>query len=300
MKSKVSFVQTILFLLLLLFPLSPLFAQDEDFNEEFGEVVEESTKKAKKTGKKIKKEVKNKFKEIVEEETEEKSEWAQNAADDADDYLAGEQDESYVFNFPTSRVMPEGQALRLQLYFKSFSDADVTVPMLRYDMTLIPSLQLGLESKYDYDSNRLHSSYLSIKAEVVESDISPVGVSIGVKGRLYWNENNLDYQQGFDTDETNDKLNKRTLFLATSGNMLYNRIFANFYIDNQSYALSAKGKITPEIHLITEVSQTTYENALSNGTRVIGAEFNNFNKSKTTFVYDNELEKFLLDLSYLF
>ena len=244
-------------------------------------------------------------------------------------FTAGQND-AWVYLLPTALMNPETHALNLALWFKDISEVDIRPVQMSYDIKAFEVLQLGLQSYAiselkDPDSNDdekartnrerdsgFHSVYASIKYLIVDENVLPINIAIGLRGRLYWDDDNTDfrsrneetdgstaYKEAEDTDEKNSKLNQLTLQAMITGKIKPMGILYNLYLDNMSAGAGIKFVLTPDIKLFFDGVYYFYENARISGDSAFGVQFYN-SVGSTNLVYHVQTGQGILGVSLNF
>ena len=201
-------------------------------------------------------------------------------------FVAGQND-SWVYFTPTALLNPEVNALHFALWFKDIADVDVQVVRFRYDIKFLELLQLGVQSyaiaekthsqadepNLEKESGH-HSTYLSLKFQMVNDSVIPVNLAVGVRRRLLWDPDNTDfrsrdqvdkqenpdeYDEAEERDEENDRYNRLTLQAMVTGKLENIGILYNVYLDSQTIGTGIKYVLLPEIKLFADNIYYYYE-----------------------------------------
>lgn len=213
------------------------------------------------------------------------------------------QNESWMYFGQTALNNPNTHSVELNLWMKDLGETDIRLQRLRYDATLLKALQLGVQTNSgtaENGSEIYHSSYVSVKYTIIDQSISAISVAVGIRKRLFWNNENTEFETGKSTDDENDARNDLTVFSALTGGLRISGfdIMGNFYIDNQAVSLGVKLYLSPDMKILFENIGYYYSNATVSSDTVIGIQFFNPLGAVATLAYQTENEQVLLGAGF--
>ncbi len=235
-----------------------------------------------------------------------------------------EQDDSWFYFRPTALVNPKTHSLDVNLWFKDLSNVDIQVSRFRYDLTLLNLLQFGIQShaiaekkssvageanlNSDYGH---HSTYASLKYQLIGENVMPAFIAIGIRTRLLWDDNNTDfrsrdeadgginssgYEKAQENDEEHDRYDRLTMQLMVSGKIDPIGIMYNFYLDSLTFGAGIKFLLTTDIKLFADNIYYYYEDPDILNDTAFGIQiFNPY--GSTDISYQVETEQFLLGIN---
>jgi hypothetical protein len=177
-----------------------------------------------------------------------------------------DQNDSWLFLSPTALIQPKMFGVEMLLWLKHLGEVDIRPVRMRLDMRVIERLQFGLqlygiserpEAEIPVSNLRheqgVHSLYASVKYQVADEDDLPFALSLGMRRRLYWDENNTDFINSTpDINDKNDRYNQITLQGALTGRIDAVGLLYSLYLDSQALSAGAKFLLTPEVKLCAE------------------------------------------------
>ena len=225
-----------------------------------------------------------------------------------------EHNDSWLFFSPTAYINPQVNYFEILTWVDDLARVDLEVVRVRYDIRLMRKLQFGIEANTIQEkknarserantdkNNGIHSSYISIRYQVLDENDLPFAILLGFKGRVYWDKNNTDFVSGDeDIDEKNDDYNKATLFTSLSSRLESVGALLNFYLDNQSFHLGAKLLVTSNIKLFAERIFYHYKKPQVPNDFATGIQAYNSEGFVATISYQKETDQFQFGLSFSF
>lgn len=206
------------------------------------------------------------------------------------------QNDSWVYFTPTALTNQRKNYLQVSLWLNNLGDVDIPPVQLRYEHTFLQVVQVGIESNGTEEKGP-HSTYAFAKYRVIEA--ASTTFSLGMKGRLLWNDDNTEFKQGSeDTNDKNDKRNKLTLFAAATAKVEFLGLLLNGYVDNQTFSLGTKLLVTSNIKLIADSIYYYYDEAPRKGDQAIGIQLFNSMGLSTTLSYQVETEQKRLAIGF--
>lgn len=206
--------------------------------------------------------------------------------------------ESWMFFSPTALVNQTQHSVELDLWFKDIADADIRISRARYSFQLLNAAQFDVQTNTS-DNSGHHSSYVYARYAVLDPSMAPVGIGLGVRGRLFWNDDNKEFDTGEDTDDTNDKRNKLTLFASATGGLSIQQfnLALNAYVDNQAFSAGAKLTVMENIKVFADSIYYYYENATVTSDAAVGVQLYNQYGFVTTVSYQKEADRATLGIA---
>ncbi|MBU2515051.1 hypothetical protein KJ966_27340 [bacterium] len=235
-----------------------------------------------------------------------------------------DQNDSWIFFRPTALINPKSQSLDLNLWFKDLSNVDIQITRFRYDLTLLELLQFGVQSYAIADKKSSvagkanlarefghHSTYASLKYQLVGEKVMPVSLAIGIRSRLLWDANNTDfrsrdevegdmnsnaYLEAQERDEQHDRYDRLTMQAMISGKIPAIGILYNLYLDSLTFGSGIKFLLTSDIKLFADNIYYYYEDPDIVNDTAFGIQFYNPYGS-TDISYQVETERFHLGIN---
>lgn len=204
-----------------------------------------------------------------------------------------DQNHSWMHFTPTALLIPRTYSLELNLWMKDLANTELPVKNFRWDGRW-NKVQFGWQS-YGSTEGTHHSSYYSVKFNAVDETIMPANLSIGWRGRAYWNDNNTELEDDNESyDDQNDRQNRSTLFLAITSKLNQLRSLVNFYLDNQSSSISGKLLLTSNVNLMAEGIYYYYPGDHIQGDSMAGVELISLEGTSFALTYQFETEQVML------
>ncbi len=214
-------------------------------------------------------------------------------------FTAGQND-SWMYFSPTAMVNPETHAVDLVLWFKDVADVDIRPVRLRYDIRFLEVLQFGLQTyaiaeKQNAQSDEPnlskesghHSTYISLKYQIVDETVLPFNLAIGIRQRILWDTDNTDYRsrdriddqadydEAEERDEKNNRYNQLTLQAMITGKIEPIGILYSLYVDSMTLGTGIKFILTPDIKLLVDSVYYYYEDPEISNDVATGIQFYN-------------------------
>ena len=198
---------------------------------------------------------------------------------------------------PTAFLAPRNNAIEATLWIKEPSDNDVRLLNLRYDFRY-ERVQAGVQL-YSQENKKLHSAYSMVRFLAIDESMLPFNVVLGIRHRLYWDEDNLDFvNEDEEVEAKNNQLNNFSYILAISGTNDTLGASGNFYWDNQKMTIGGKVFITPQIKILCEGVYFYHQDPLVETDLIAGVELHGDSLYSISLAYQMEAEAALLGTKF--
>jgi len=133
----------------------------------------------------------------------------------------------------------------------------------------------------------------------IDESMLPFNVVLGIRHRLYWDEDNLDFvNEDEEVEAKNNQLNNFSYILAISGTNDTLGASGNFYWDNQKMTIGGKVFITPQIKILCEGVYFYHQDPLVETDLIAGVELHGDSLYSISLAYQMEAEAALLGTKF--